>query len=81
MPFSEFVKNVRKKLGLSQEELAHKVGVSFSTLNRWENRKTSPSKLALNQFTAYMDKMPQKRKISIEGAIDKSIRNNKRGNQ
>ena len=48
--FPEQVKNVRRQLGLSQEELAHAIGVSFATVNRWENRKTLPSKLARRQF-------------------------------
>ena len=37
-------------MGLSQEELAHALGVSFATVNRWENGRTAPSKLALRQF-------------------------------
>ena len=40
--FAEMVKEVRKQLGLSQEELAHELGVSFATINRWENAKTVP---------------------------------------
>lgn len=48
--FPDQVKNVRRQLGLSQEELAHAIGVSFATVNRWENRKTLPSKLARRQF-------------------------------
>jgi putative transcriptional regulator len=48
--FTELVKDVRKQLGLSQEELAHALGVSFATVNRWENGKTVPSKLARRQF-------------------------------
>jgi DNA-binding transcriptional regulator YiaG len=49
-PFSEQVKAVRTALNFSQEELAHALGVSFATVNRWENGKTSPSKLAQRQF-------------------------------
>lgn len=48
--FPELVKDVRKQLGLSQEELAHELGVSFATVNRWENGKTIPSKLARRQI-------------------------------
>ena len=44
--FPELVKKVRRQLGLSQEELAHALGVSFATVNRWENGKTMPSKMA-----------------------------------
>jgi putative transcriptional regulator len=48
--FPELVKDVRRQLGLSQEELAHELGVSFATVNRWENGKTIPSKLARRQI-------------------------------
>lgn len=51
--FSERVKKVRSKLNLSQEDLSHAIGVSFATINRWENRKTLPSKLALKQFNSF----------------------------
>lgn len=51
--FPETVKEVRRRLGLSQEELAHALGVSFATVNRWENGKTVPSKLARRQFEQF----------------------------
>lgn len=51
--FSEHIKKVRSQLNLSQEVLAHAIGVSFATVNRWENGKTLPSKLALNQFNSF----------------------------
>jgi putative transcriptional regulator len=51
--FSDHVKAVRAALNLSQEDLAHAIGVSFATVNRWENGKTLPSKLALNQFNLF----------------------------
>ncbi len=51
--FSEQVKEVRSALHLSQEELAHALGVSFATVNRWENGKTTPSKMALTLFKSF----------------------------
>ena len=50
MLFSEKVKLVRESLGLSQEKLAVKLGVSFSTVNRWEKKHAMPSYLALEKF-------------------------------
>lgn len=50
MDFAEKVKFVRTKLNLSQEELAHKLGVSFATINRWENGSYNPSRLARKAF-------------------------------
>lgn len=51
--FPAQIKEVRRQLGLSQEELAHALGVSFATVNRWENGKTAPSKLAQRQFEQF----------------------------
>lgn len=50
MNFSDKVKYVRTKLNLSQEELAHELGVSFATINRWENGSYNPSRLAKKAF-------------------------------
>ena len=36
------VKELRDRLNLSQEELAARLGVSFATVNRWENEKIIP---------------------------------------
>lgn len=48
--FSEQVKSVRKILDYSQDKLAQMLGVSFATINRWENSKNAPSKLAQKSF-------------------------------
>jgi putative transcriptional regulator len=58
--FSELVKTVRKQLSLTQEEMANKLGVSFATINRWENGKTTPSQLARTQFDALYQGMKNK---------------------
>lgn len=50
MSFSDFVIMVRKKLNLSQKELAEAINVSFSTINRWENGRVVPSNLAVKSF-------------------------------
>ena len=54
--FSARVKNIRQQLSFSQEELARALGVSFATVNRWENGKTNPSRLAKNQFEQFSQK-------------------------
>ena len=53
MNFSEKVKYVREKLELSQEEFAHELGVSFATINRWENGKGKPSMTAMKSLRAF----------------------------
>ncbi|MCF8130716.1 MAG: helix-turn-helix transcriptional regulator [Deltaproteobacteria bacterium] len=62
--FSEIVREVRKKLDISQEDLAHALGVSFATVNRWENAKTSPSKLARTQFNLFCEDMRKKGQLN-----------------
>jgi putative transcriptional regulator len=47
---SEMVKKKRIGLGLTQEQFAAKIGVTFSTVNRWENNKARPSPLALHRI-------------------------------
>lgn len=48
----EKIKALRKHLRFSQEELAKKLGVSFTSVNRWENGQAKPSKLAKKQIEA-----------------------------
>ena len=50
MEFSEQIKYVRLKLHLSQTEFGKLLGVSFTTVNRWENGKTTPNYRALRAF-------------------------------
>ena len=40
------VRALRRRLGMSQEKFAAEIGVSFSTVNRWENAHRQPSPLS-----------------------------------
>lgn len=58
-PFPAFSREAlydfRKRYGLSQEDVAHAIGVSVSTLNRWENLHQRPLRIyaiALRDFMA-----------------------------
>lgn len=44
--FGDLIKAIRTELNITQEQLARELNISFSTINRWENGRTSPSKLA-----------------------------------
>ncbi len=44
------VKSIRERLGLTQVQFAARIGVSFATVNRWENAKTKPAGLAWRQI-------------------------------
>ena len=41
---------LRQALGVTQERLASLIGVTFSTVSRWENGHVRPSRLALTQL-------------------------------
>ncbi len=51
--FPALVKEVRRQLEISQEELSHELGVSFATINLGENGKTMPFKLARGSLTPF----------------------------
>ncbi|MGB5815351.1 MAG: helix-turn-helix transcriptional regulator [Thermoanaerobaculia bacterium] len=63
--FPALVKEVRRQLGITQEGLAHELGVSFATINRWENGKTRPFKLAKRQFDDFCSKRVRQGKLDL----------------
>jgi putative transcriptional regulator len=54
---------IRKAVGLTQEQFAARLGVTFPTVNRWENQKTIPSPLA-------MQKLEQLRKELVSQGLE-----------
>src|SRR5690606_40175705 len=44
------VRSVRARLELTQAQLAERIGVSFATVNRWENGQSKPTRLAWQQI-------------------------------
>jgi len=48
--YAERIKRLRGELGLTQQVLAYRLGVSYTTVNRWENEQTKPSRLYWNQL-------------------------------
>jgi transcriptional regulator with XRE-family HTH domain len=47
---SRLVRELRQRTGLTQEKFAAKLGVTYPTINRWENGRAKPSPLALKQI-------------------------------
>lgn len=58
---SKMVKKLRQSLGLTQEQFAAKVGVTYSTVNRWENGKGKPSPLAIQRIDELRDELKRNR--------------------
>jgi DNA-binding transcriptional regulator YiaG len=56
MEFPDKIKYVREKLNITQEDLARALNVSFATVNRWENSKYKPIKMAQAAFSNFCAK-------------------------
>lgn len=48
----DLIRELRQELGLTQEKFAAKLGVTFPTVNRWENKHAKPSPLAMEKIEA-----------------------------
>lgn len=62
MKFSEKVLELRGKLQITQVQLAEMLGVSYSTVNRWEGGHYEATKLVRRRF----DDLCKKHGISFE---------------
>ena len=63
--YPALIKTVREQLDLSQEDLSREIGVSYATVNRWENGQTMPSKLAKANFDAFCAEMVRQGKLKL----------------
>jgi len=59
---AELVRALRRELRMTQEEFAHGLGITVGTVNRWENGRFKPSKLA----RATLVEFAQKHGISLD---------------
>lgn len=53
MSFGTEIKSLRLQLLLSQEDFAKELGVSYSTINRWEREHTKPNYHAMKRIDEY----------------------------
>ena len=44
------VSELRRRLGITQEQFAREVGVTYSTVNNWENGKRTPQPFLLRRL-------------------------------
>jgi DNA-binding transcriptional regulator YiaG len=54
---ADLVRETRQRLELSQAKFATKLGVSFQSVNRWENGRTKPLAIALKQIEHLLHQM------------------------
>ena len=64
--FGQLIRELRHTLKLTQERFAVQLGVTFPTINRWENGHAMPSPLALRQVDALLQQ--------LEGSSDPALR-------
>lgn len=53
MDYTIILKRIRQQSLLSQKDFANAIGVSFSTINRWENGKNIPNFKDLKKISEY----------------------------
>ena len=56
------IKSIRHQLGFTQEDLARKLGLALSTVSKWEQGVTSPSRLAREKLEKLLRKGGIKKK-------------------
>lgn len=55
MTYSEEIKKIRQKCFLSQEAFGRELGVSFSSINRWEGGKSKPNTSAMKKIMEFCE--------------------------
>lgn len=53
MAFAEDIKKLRQKLFMSQTVFAKELGVSYTTVNRWETGKAKPTYKTMKAIDEY----------------------------
>ncbi|WP_404790101.1 multiprotein-bridging factor 1 family protein [Altericista sp. CCNU0014] len=62
----QLIRELRQTLGLTQEKLAAQLGLTFPTINRWENGHAKPSRLALRQIDTLLRQMSESSNITLQ---------------
>ena len=65
----DLILEIRNRLNASQEDLARMIGISYATVNRWENGHSQPNKAA--QLRLY--DICKERKVDLEDIFQKKI--------
>ena len=63
------ISRLRRRLNLTQEEFAHAIGVTVSTVNRWENGHIEPSRLARKAISDLEMRPPNRNGLGQTSAL------------
>lgn len=58
----KLIRGLRLETGLTQEQFAAHIGVTYSTINRWENGRGKPSPLAMQKIEVLLNSMSDRGK-------------------
>ncbi|WP_317616595.1 helix-turn-helix domain-containing protein [Nostoc sp. 'Peltigera membranacea cyanobiont' 232] len=58
----QIIRDLRLAFGLTQEQFAATLGVTYTTINRWENGRSTPSPLAMEKIEGMLEKIGDKGK-------------------
>lgn len=53
----QIIHDLRLLVGLTQEQFAATLGVTYTTINRWENGRSKPSPMAIKLIEQKLDEM------------------------
>jgi len=60
----KLVKELRERLGLTQEQFAQKVGVTYGSVNHWENGKRRPQPFLVRRLVEMKEELDAEQKRS-----------------
>ena len=63
---AKLIREMRSLFGLTQEQLALHLGVTYSTINRWENKRGTPSPLAIQKIEQILTRMGDRGREILE---------------
>jgi DNA-binding transcriptional regulator YiaG len=63
---SRLIRELRDRTGLTQEKFAARLGVTFPTINRWENGRAKPSPLAMQKIEELVRSMGERGRDLLE---------------
>lgn len=66
LQIAQFVRELRILAGLTQEQFAAQLGVTFSSVSRWERGRGIPSPLAMQKIEGMLDTMGDRGKELLE---------------
>ena len=79
MDFSNLLKHLRNKKGVSIKKLASEVGLNYTYISKLENAKVKPSLKVIDKFSYYFDYGTEELMIAagkIPKDIEKILKNN-----